>query len=214
MKSKGVVVQMAGLLAAAGAAAVISNAMAGPTRRLSWRPAPRLRPAAEALRPVPAPVVPEVAPEPLSPVPRRPQPTAHSPQPKPPQPNLPLKHRFPPPADGAPFEIDGAAALALHQAGARFVDSRRTAAFEEGHIAGALGLPLWEDGLEAKLQAADASTKDPEDPLIIYCTGGDCRDSHDLAQRFWELGYRNLRIYRGGWPEWAAKGWPSAKGPK
>lgn len=110
------------------------------------------------------------------------------------------------------MEIDGAAAMALFKAGARFLDARRTAAFEAGHIRGARSLSVWEDGLDAKVQAFDATMKDPNDPVVLYCSGGNCRDSHDLAQQLWRLGYRNLRIYSGGWPEWQEQGWPAAVG--
>jgi rhodanese-related sulfurtransferase len=109
-------------------------------------------------------------------------------------------------------DTDGATALELHRLGARFIDARRTADFEAGHIAGARSVPVWEDGLEAKLRDLDADTKDPGDPLVIYCSGGSCRDSHDLAQKLWLMGFRNMRIYTGGWPEWHEKGWPAAMG--
>jgi rhodanese-related sulfurtransferase len=125
-----------------------------------------------------------------------------------------LQSHFPAPPDGAPVEIDGAAAQELFRLGARFVDARRTADFLAGHVPGAKGLPVWEDGLEAKLQDLDAQTKDPNDPLVIYCSGGGCRDSHELAQKLWLMGFRNLRIYTGGWPEWHEKGWPAATGPE
>lgn len=203
-------------LAFACLAAVVSNAMAGPTRHLAWH--------TPARPPVSSPPVhsnTEVAPRSAPPVQSQ-IPPAAAPSRQTDKPAAPLEKavekvtlqsRFPVPADGAPFEIDGAAAKALFDAGARFLDARRTSAYEEGHVRGARSLSIWEDALEMRLQTFDATTKDPNDPLVLYCSGGSCRDSHDLAQRLWGMGYRNLRIFTGGWPEWHEKGWPSATGP-
>jgi rhodanese-related sulfurtransferase len=203
------------LLGAACAAAFFSNALAGPTRHLAWRMPPRPAFAPQIVKEAAPPSPAQVAPHPQEPAKPSPLPLPSkrtAPVEKPSTP-VTLQSRFPVPADGAPFEIDGAAARALFDAGARFLDARRTAAYEEGHVRGARSVSVWEDALEARLQAFDATTKDPHDPLVIYCSGGSCRDSHDLAQRLWGMGYRNLRIYSGGWPEWHEKGWPSAGGP-
>lgn len=206
--------QMATLLGLALAFALISNAVAGPTRRLSW-----------CAPPIPAPRPP--APNPSLPPPAPQAPAATTPEPTPtaaPRPSAPpassaartsapaLQDRFPAPADGAPLEIEDAEAQALHQAGALFLDARRTSIYEEGHIAGARLFSYWEDGLDAKLQVLADATFDFKDPVVIYCSGGDCRDSHLLADRMWPLGYRNLRIFKGGWPAWKTLGGPTATG--
>ncbi len=205
---------MATLLGLAFAFALISNAVAGPTRHLSWWAAP-----------IPAPRPPAAPPNEPSPAPPAPAVTAPGPAAKtPPRPAAPavpgapvaethaLQDRFPAPPDGAPFEIDDAEALALHRAGALFLDARRTSIYEEGHIANARLFSYWEDGLDAKLQVLADATFDFKDPVVIYCSGGDCRDSHLLADRMWPLGYRNLRIFKGGWPAWKALSGPTATG--
>lgn len=204
--------QMATLLVLAVACALISNALAGPTRRLTWRPAA-----------APAPRLPEAPATPLapaSPVPSAPSAPVAAPRKTPtpaepthtPAPQRALQDLYPAPANGAPVEIPDAEALALHQAGAVFLDARRTAIYEEGHIAGARLFSYWEDGLDAKLQVLADATFDFKDPVVIYCSGGDCRDSHLLADRMWPLGFRNLRIFKGGWPAWKALGGPAAQG--
>ena len=206
--------QMATLVALAFACALLSNALAGPTRRLAWRPA-----AAPAPRPAPTPAAP--APVPATPVPAvpidSPSPAAKAaprPAPSAPTSSAPrsLQDLYPAPPTGAPFEIEDAEALALHKAGAVFLDARRTVIYEQGHIAGARLFSFWEDGLDAKLQVLADATFDFKDPVVIYCSGGDCRDSHLLADRMWPLGFRNLRIFKGGWPAWQALGGPGAQG--
>lgn len=211
--------QMIALLGLALGAAVVSNALAGPTRRLSWLLPPPPPPLSPRGMPVPtpsSPAPPTTASLPAAQAKAKPASASKPPaqveaKPASPAPAS-LQSRFPTPPGGAPVEIDGAAAQELFRLGARFVDARRTTDFQAGHVPGATSLPVWEDGLEAKLQDLDATTKDPSDPLVIYCAGGGCRDSHELAQKLWLMGFRNLRIYTGGWPEWHEKGWPSATG--
>ncbi len=204
------------LLVLALGCAALSNSLAGPTRHLAWRPAPPPPP-----RPAPKPQPTPLAPGPAAPTPSPtpipapiPKAASRAPQPPPQGSASPrsLQDLYPAPADGAPFEIADGEALALHRAGAVFIDARRTSVFEEGHVAGAKVISPWEDGVEAKIQAFADATFDPKDPVVIYCSGGDCRDSHLLADRLWPLGFRNLRIFKGGWPAWKALGGPSARG--
>ena len=50
-------------------------------------------------------------------------------------------------------------------------------------------------------------------PIVIYCSGGACEDSHMLAQKLWGVGYNNALIYKDGWPDWLQHGGATAKGP-
>lgn len=110
-------------------------------------------------------------------------------------------------------EIESETAFELHTLGALFLDARRSSAFPEGHVRGAWSLPVWEDGLEESLVRFEAAARPAaKDPLVIYCEGGGCEDSHLLAQRLFRLGYRNLVIYREGYPDWVRRGWPVSKG--
>jgi rhodanese-related sulfurtransferase len=56
------------------------------------------------------------------------------------------------------------------------------------------------------------ATPAPRAPIVIYCSGGGCEDSHLLAKRLIELGYRNLLIYLDGFPDWTGKGRPVVPG--
>jgi rhodanese-related sulfurtransferase len=204
--------EIPGLLLAALACAWISNRFAGPTRRLSWLPE-RVAAVAPARPPSAAPVV---APAPAHPalVPAsRPKPRPEAP-PAPPPAWDPagLLARFPPLQGQAYAEISSDEARWLHGHGALFADARRTNAYGEGHIPGALSLPVWEDGLPQRIAALGAKAMGTDLPLVVYCAGGECEDSKLLAQKLWLAGYRNLRVYTGGFPEWASRGWPVRKG--
>lgn len=122
--------------------------------------------------------------------------------------------RFPPLVKEAQAAIRGDEAAWLHAQGALFLDARRTAMYTEGHIPGAKIFPAWEDGLPEKVDQLSLFTADLKLPVVIYCSGGDCHDSHLVAQKLWLAGFRNLRIYTDGYPDWEARKLPVTKGDK
>ncbi len=86
-----------------------------------------------------------------------------------------------------------------------FIDSRASADFSRGHIPGAISVPLE----EVKRGNLSLLEKIPRDrPLVIYCEGGDCQTSLLLAKFLSENGYRDLRVFSGGWAEWTGAGMP------
>jgi len=110
-------------------------------------------------------------------------------------------------------ELGSAEALAGFQAGWPFLDARRSAEFAEGHVRGAFCTSVWEADLEDRLIDFKAARHPgPGDPIVIYCSGGDCHDSHLLAEKLLAQGYFHLLIYRDGYPDWVALGRPTAKG--
>jgi len=194
-------------VAAALLCAWISNGAAGPTRRLSWLPerAVPIVAAAPALQ-APAPIAPPKAEAPAA------KPHRHAPSAKAESTDwdpAALLARFPPLQGQVSADLSGDEARWLQLHGALILDARRTDTYAAGHLPGARSLPVWEDGLAAKVALLKA---DPLLPMIVYCAGGDCQDSHLLAQKLWLAGYRNLRIYAGGFPDWEARGWPVHRG--
>lgn len=124
-----------------------------------------------------------------------------------------LLGRFPP--HNKPWvEISGddVAWLAAH--GALVLDARRTKVYEEGHIAGARNIPVWESDVDAKVTALVNEGRDGAIPVVLYCSGGDCEDSHMLAEKLFGAGFNNLLVYRDGWPDWQKRGGRSATGPE
>jgi len=98
--------------------------------------------------------------------------------------------------------------------GVLVLDARRTKVFEEGHIAGARSCPVWESDIDARVTALVGEGRDGSVPVVLYCSGGDCEDSHMLAQKLFGAGFNNLLVYRDGWPDWQKRGGKSATGPE
>lgn len=124
-----------------------------------------------------------------------------------------LVKRFPP--HNKPYvEISGDDAAWLVARGALALDARRTKVYEEGHIAGAKSFPVWESDIDARVTALVGEGRDGAIPVVLYCSGGDCEDSHMLAQKLFGAGFNNLLVYRDGWPDWQKRGGKSATGPE
>ena len=86
-----------------------------------------------------------------------------------------------------------------------FIDARHPDAYHEGHIPGAVSLPLgrFDDMIEGFRSKHPTSI-----PIITYCSGRECEDSHDLAQRLFMEGYTNIQVFIDGYPGWESKGYP------
>jgi rhodanese-related sulfurtransferase len=124
-----------------------------------------------------------------------------------------LLRRFPP--HNKPFvEISGDDVARLFARGVLILDARRTKDYEQGHIAGAHSFPIWESDIDARVTALVGEGRDGAIPVVLYCSGGDCEDSHMLAQKLFGAGFNNLLVYRDGWPDWQKRGGKSAAGPE
>lgn len=123
-----------------------------------------------------------------------------------------LTRRFPPHPDKPFVEAAGADVAWLQARGALFLDARRTSVFQEGHIAGARPISVWEADVDEKVMALVNEGRDLQQPVVIYCSGGDCEDSHMLAQKLFGAGFNNLLVYKDGWPDWQKRGGPSRTG--
>ncbi len=122
-----------------------------------------------------------------------------------------LLSRFPPHPDKPWVEISGEDAVRLRAAGVPFLDARRTSVYEEGHVAGARPVSVWESDVDEKVMALIGEL-DPAKALVLYCSGGDCEDSHLLAQKLWGAGFNDLLVYRDGYPDWVRRGGPVRTG--
>jgi rhodanese-related sulfurtransferase len=124
-----------------------------------------------------------------------------------------LLARFPVHPDKPYVEISGKDTAWLYAQGVLFLDARRTKIYEEGHIAGAQPMSVWESDVDQKTVALLNEGRDQELPIVIYCSGGDCEDSHMLSEKLFGAGFNNLLVYRDGWPDWVKRGGAQAKGP-
>lgn len=112
-----------------------------------------------------------------------------------------------------PIEVKLAFAKRFHDAGpaaAVFIDAREVSEYAAGHIAGALCVPF-DDAVRnpALLEPFKKLGK----PLILYCDGGECELSHDLARNMVADGIRKVLVFTDGIGAWKAAGYPVETGP-
>ncbi|HEY6928666.1 MAG TPA: rhodanese-like domain-containing protein [Thermoanaerobaculia bacterium] len=181
-------VQAAGMLLLAAVCAFLSNAAAGPERKLKWigahaETAPPAAPAARAATPAAA--------------------------------GATTGRAFPPHPDKPWVEISGDDVAALHQRGdVPFLDARRTSVYRDGHISGARPFSVWESDIDDKVKAFFDEGHDPSGVIVVYCSGGDCEDSHTLGQKLYMAGFDDVLVYKDGFPDWEKRGLPVTKGDK
>lgn len=104
--------------------------------------------------------------------------------------------------------VDLAQAKALYDGGmTHFVDARTEEDFAKGRISGAMFIP----------PSAFFNGKLPDEVLtgrlirawnvVVYCNGGDCDASENVAIRLKEQGF-NPKVFHEGFPAWKAAGYP------
>lgn len=107
-------------------------------------------------------------------------------------------------------------AKTLVDSGAPIIDARVANEYVESHIKGAKSVPYKEKS--AKEQGFDASqdqfdlSKLPADkgaPLVLFCNSGECWKSYKASVVASKAGYTQVLWFRGGFPEWSAKGLPT-----
>lgn len=121
---------------------------------------------------------------------------------------------YAPHPDRASVEIGTDDAQQLFREKRLFLDARRTTVYADGHIPGARSFPIWESDIADRVKAFYEEGLDQNAPIVIYCSGGDCEDSHMLAEKLYMVGFNNLLVYKDGFPGWQKRGLPSVKGPK
>ena len=86
----------------------------------------------------------------------------------------------------------------------QWVDARPRAAFDKGHLPGAVLLneDEWDGLVDGFLDAWE-----PEEFVVVYCDGGSCDESHAVARRLRdELKIDNVHVLEGG-----IKAWPGSR---
>ena len=145
---------------------------------------------------------------------RNPETPQPQPTPTTSQPDNPIT-RFTAHPDRPYIEISGDDAVALHKSGALVLDARRSSIYEEGHIPGARSYSVWEADVDDKVMKLYEERSDPAEqnkPIVIYCSGGACEDSHMLAQKLWAVQFNNVYVYKDGFPDWQKRGLAVHKG--
>lgn len=101
------------------------------------------------------------------------------------------------------YEID-AADLAAARASATapiVVDTRSAAAWDQGHLPGALHIP----GADLTRRAG-AELPDLQADIVVYCWGPGCNGATKAAATLSVMGYRRVRELIGGFEYWAREG--------
>jgi rhodanese-related sulfurtransferase len=75
------------------------------------------------------------------------------------------------------------------------VDTAAPAVWEDEHIPGAVNFPY-----STHITAPVPLPRDKK--LVIYCACKDHEDSTDVARQLSLLGYRNVKVLKGGWFKW------------
>ena len=105
-------------------------------------------------------------------------------------------------------EISAKNAAAAIARGAVVIDVRGRAAYERGHIAGAISVPL----AELKRRAAEfAAMKSKE--MVVYCGNGSTLGPEG-TRTLNAAGHPNARNLSGGYSSWKVAGQPVATGPR
>jgi rhodanese-related sulfurtransferase len=109
--------------------------------------------------------------------------------------------------DGRPEEINSVARAKeiFDNGNALFVDARSPDNYEDGHIPGAVSLPVgqFDEQIESFLDRHSPDTR-----IVTYCSGRTCEDSHNLARSLSDVGFTHVSVFIDGFPGWEAQGFP------
>ena len=110
----------------------------------------------------------------------------------------------------SPLTVDGAEtitlaeALALHKAGAVFIDVRNPRLFKRKHISGSHHMDL-KGGFD---RAALEKVARKDEPVVIYSSGLHCPRGYRAVTKAVSWGYTNVKYFRGGIVVWRDAGHP------
>jgi rhodanese-related sulfurtransferase len=97
---------------------------------------------------------------------------------------------------------------------ATFIDARDYKLYKEGHILDAIAIPYSMARTGEALPHVDMELIVPGvDRLVIYCRGGDCDESHLVAEELKLIGAGfTCHVFVDGYPAWSDAGHPTAEG--
>ena len=101
-----------------------------------------------------------------------------------------------------PVMIDLAITKVFYDRGVLFIDARDDMEYREGHITGSKLAPANPGDITRW------ATED--DPVVTYCSGGECDLSMDLANELMgeDWGFARVFVFDGGLPQWIEAGYP------
>ncbi|MBE2983845.1 rhodanese-like domain-containing protein [Campylobacter sp. RM9344] len=84
---------------------------------------------------------------------------------------------------------------------ALFIDARPDRHYNAGTIPSSI--QIHDTDFKDHVKRIDGTPKDKE--IIVFCQGWDCAKSPKVAIMLKELGYKNVKLYQAGYPEWSKK---------
>jgi rhodanese-related sulfurtransferase len=105
--------------------------------------------------------------------------------------------------------------MAMMKKGVPLYDTRVEEEHREAYIKGAKWLPYGEKsakevGFDAAKDSFDvAKAGDKQAPVIFACNGAECWKSYKSSVAAIKAGYKQVYWFRGGFPEWVARGYPT-----
>lgn len=108
-----------------------------------------------------------------------------------------------------PGQITVAQAKALFDQQAVFIDARKLDPYKLDHVKGAFRMAE-EDFQFGNPPMLAAIPRDAT--LVIYCSGGNCDESEQVAKLINGAGYQKVYVMHDGIPGWLAMSYPSEKG--
>lgn len=114
--------------------------------------------------------------------------------------------------EGAIREITAVEAKEWYDKGVIFLDARpRKDSERDGRIPGSQ--LLGPGDVDRSPPPAILDALDPEKEVVIYCLGGDCHDSHNLAAMLEARGFTKLMVLTEGFPGWVKAGYEIDRSP-
>jgi rhodanese-related sulfurtransferase len=98
-------------------------------------------------------------------------------------------------------------AYKLFNDGIKFIDSRSAEEFAEGHVKGAVNIPFY--GSENYLDTINRLNKN--EIVITYCSSADCDISILSGDELFEMGFKRVYVFIGGYDEWIKNNYPTSK---
>ena len=95
-------------------------------------------------------------------------------------------------------------AYTLFKKGVTFIDARDESDYLAGHIKNSINIPF--DDFDNHKQKLDKLSTNK--PLVLYCAGTDCDLSILLGNLLFEMGYKQVYVFFGGWVDWLNAKYP------
>lgn len=93
----------------------------------------------------------------------------------------------------------------FHSGKALFLDARSPDDYKQGHIRDAVNLPDYnfDEFFDTVIERLERTEE-----IITYCDGEDCHLGPDLAEKLYDLGFKNVSYLANGWTLWRENSLP------